>query len=415
MKTKSDQARWFLTQIPQLQKEGIVDEKSALNLDRYYNSVLNQNVPKRRLAAILSIFGVIMILAGVILIINYNWDSFTKPVRLLIGAVPLAVAFVVSLITIIGSRNRLWKESSALSIGCGICCLYAVFSQVYQTNGSLQEFMILVLSLSLPFVYIFNSVALAALCIFALPTLFVSAAQYSIASAIIIVALMPFMIHHCRHASSDRAFCRYVAFFGAYCGVAVCGSYYPALALIVVTTALLYGGWHWKEKDSYMQNPWFFASFLVLLILLSAAGSSDCFFSIRMRNSDNIASFWIFTGAMLAANVIVFPHRRLDAKRLLTGLLVLLPFLMFIPGMKGEVMRVLFNVFTGVYGLVLLVDGFKRSKVLVFNGGLLMLGLLATCRFFDSEISVLMKSAVFIAVGAVFFITNMIFAKRDKR
>ena len=225
-----------------------------------------------------------------------------------------------------------------------------------------------------------------------------------------LLAVTPFLLRHSRSASPDRAVCRYLAIYAAVSGAIGCGGYYPALAAIVVAVTFLYGGWHWKEKhETALRNPWL-AAFAAVLALLAIGSSTDSFF--RIRTSAPLLPFWLFTGAVLAINLFVYPHRRLDGKRLLTGLLVLLPFLRFIDGIEPYILRGIFNAFMGVYGLVLLIDGYKRNKLLVFNGGLAAIALLAVCRFCDSDLGLIFRSLGLILIGLGFVIANIVFNRK---
>ena len=403
--------RWFSGEIPKLRAAGLLDDETAERLDRYYGDLLGKRSPRKFFLFPLAVLGVLMIVAGIILAVNHNWDDFTNPVRLAIGATPFAVGFVLSMITVFGDRRGIWREASAIISAGGIATFCAVVSQVYHMSGELSDFMTLVLALSLPFVYIFNSTGLALCYVLTLPMMSDRGDDtQTLLFCIWMLAVVPFLLRHSRSASPDRALCRYLAIYAAVSGAVICGGYFPALAAIAVAVTFLYGGWHWREKhETLLRNPWL-AGFLGVLAILAAGSSSEGFFSIHSSNPK--LPFWIFTGAVLAINLFVYPRRHLDEKRLLTGLLVLLPFLCFIPGMQHWVMRLVFNIFMGVYGLVLLIDGYKRGKLLVFNGGVAMIALLAVCRFFDSDLGLLARSAGLIAIGLGFVIANIVFNRK---
>ena len=403
--------RWFSGEIPKLRAAGLLDDETAERLDRYYGEQLKKRSPRRFFLFPLAVLGILMIVAGIILAINHNWDDFTNPMRLAIGAVPLAVGFALSMITVFGDRRGIWREASAIVSAGGIATFCAVVSQVYHMAGELSGFMTLVLALSLPFVYIFNSTGLAVCYVLTLPMMNSwGDEKQALLFCIWMLAVTPFLLRHSRSASPDRALCRYLEIYAAVSAAIVCGGYFPALAATVVAVTFLYGGWHWREKhETLLRNPWL-AGFLGVLAVLAIGSSTEGFFRIYSGNPK--LPFWIFTGAVLAVNLFVYPRRHLDEKRLLTGLLVLLPFLCFIPGVQPWVMRLVFNIFMGAYGLVLLIDGYKRGKLLVFNGGMAMIALLAVCRFCDSDLGLLARSAGLIAIGLGFVIANIVFNRK---
>ena len=406
----NDHIRWFSGEIPRLRAAGLIDDATAERLDRHYGELLAKRSPRRFFLVPLALLGVLMIAAGIVLAVNYNWDNFSNPVRLAIGATPLFIGFVLSMITVFGDRRGLWREASAVISAAGIATCCAVVSQVYHMNGELSDFMTLVLALSLPFIYIFSSTGLAVCYVLTLPMMLRFGGGRETLFCLWLLAVTPFLLRHTRSASPDRALCRYLAIYAAIVGAIGCGGYYPALAAIVVAVTFLYGGWHWKEKhETALRNPWL-AAFAAVLVLLAIGSSTDSFF--RIRSDAPVLPFWIFTGAVLAINLFVYPRRHLDEKRLLTGLLVLLPFLRFIDGIEPYMLRGVFNVFMGVYGLVLLIDGYKRNKLLVFNGGAATVALLAGCRFCDSDLGLLPRSAGLIAIGLGFVIANIVFNRK---
>ena len=411
MGNNKESLRWLLSELPKLRQSGVLDETAAESLTKYCHGELDLKPPPSRFIYTLFYIGMGMIAAGVVLFFNYNWDCLTKYQRLGVSALPMAVAFISAMITILGQKSQLWREFTAVFTAAATATLVAMVSRIYHVNGSLSAYMTLVLALSLPFIYIFNSVALSTLYSFGLfmmlwgkdaPPLHCFAAAF---------AILPMLHIQISRGNPNRVWARYLMIVVAVFGVVSCiGGGYPPLALFSLAGTMIYAGWALSERhESTLRNPWLFTSFVFMLVLLGVASSSVSFFNpTEPKPVQDVWAYWLFTGVVLATNIRLFPKSRLDAKRLTTGLLVLLPLLHFCK-VDAPTMKLIFNIYMGVYGAVLMLDGFRRGRLLTYNGGVAMVLLLIVCRFFDSELGLLTRSIAFIAVGVALIVANSIF------
>ena len=412
MANNKEALRWLLAELPKLRQEEVIDENTADSLAKYCHDELALKAPPRKFIYTLFYIGAGMIAAGIVLFFNYNWDGFSKCQRLGIGAIPMAVALISALWTILGQKGQLWREFSAVLTSVAAGTLIAVVDQIYHVGGELWEFMTLVLAISIPFVYIFNSIALATVYIFGLFLLLAGASPLYCFFAVL--AIQPMLHIHLSHKSPDRVWARYLMLFSALFGLVSCGDdgYLP-LSFFALAGTMLYAGWALSERhESNQRNPWLCCSFIFTLVCLAVASSHASFFApSEFDHPHGVWAYWLFTGVVLATNVRWFPKSHLDAKRLCTGLLVLLPLLHYCR-VDNELMKLIFNVYMGVYGGVLMLDGFKRGRLLTYNGGVAMVLLLIVCRFFDAELGLLTRSIAFVAIGVVMITANFVFFRK---
>ena len=418
MGSNKDALRWLLSEVPKLNRDGVIDDTAAEALTKYCHDELDLKPPPWRFIYTLFYIGAGMIAAGIVLFFNYNWDFFSKPERLGIASIPLALAFVSAMITILGQKGQLWREFTAVLTSAAAATLIGVVGQIYHTGGSLPWFMMLVLLVSLPFVYIFNSIALTTLYSFELfmlldGTLGPLGNFYRFLAAF---AILPMLHIQISGNNPNRVWARYLTIVVAVFGLVSCGfeGGYPPLALFALAGTMIYAGWRLSERhETYLRNPWLFTAFIFMLVLLGIASTEAGFFNAGKSSGNvwDVWAYWLFTGVVLATNIRLFPKSRLDAKRLATGLAVLLPLLHYCH-VDNEVMKVIFNIYMGVYGAVLMLDGFKRGRLLTYNGGIAMVLLLIVCRFFDTELGVLPRAIAFIAIGAVLISANFIYFRK---
>ena len=167
MAKKREYISWFLDEIPILKDKGIIQDDTASALTEHYRSNLAAlPTPRNIFSLVIGILGVVITVAGAILFLNYNWDMFPKSVRIALASIPLLLGAITAYLTISKDKTQVWREGSAIMTSAGAMTLIAVLSQIYHTGGELYEFMFLISLLSLPLIYIFNSIGLATLYIF---------------------------------------------------------------------------------------------------------------------------------------------------------------------------------------------------------------------------------------------------------
>jgi hypothetical protein len=77
--------------------------------------------------------------------------------------------------------------------------------------------------------------------------------------------------------------------------------------------------------------------------------------------------------------------------------------------------RLLFNLWLAAVGITGLAEGWRSGRVVRANAGLLALGGLALARFFDADVSFLVRGLVFIAVGLGFLTINLLLVRRSRQ
>jgi hypothetical protein len=92
----------------------------------------------------------------------------------------------------------------------------------------------------------------------------------------------------------------------------------------------------------------------------------------------------------------------------------LLFMLIFVFCLNSVFAVVLINLMVLAIGIFTIKSGSKKDHLGILNLGLLIVTALVICRFFDTDISFVMRGILFIMVGFGFFITNYLMLKRRK-
>lgn len=156
----SSNQRWLLEQLPQWEREGLLTTEAARTL-RERHAVDDSQPGAAQI--VMGALGALLIGSGLIAIIGFNWDDFTRPVRLMFAFGPLLLAQLFSFRALQrGAATAPWvRETAALlqALTTGACI--AIVSQIYNLGGEWPDFLFWWLLLSLPLAWVLRSSAVA--------------------------------------------------------------------------------------------------------------------------------------------------------------------------------------------------------------------------------------------------------------
>ena len=128
---------------------------------------------------------------------------------------------------------------------------------------------------------------------------------------------------------------------------------------------------------------------------------------LSLVDAATTAEFWaviILTGA----GISLFMQQKFKSIGELNpfGYVFLLFILIFILGLMLPFMMVLINLLVFSIGLQASLKGARQNNLALLNAGLLLIVVLAVCRFFDGNISFVIRGLIFVGVGIGFFAGN---------
>jgi hypothetical protein len=86
----------------------------------------------------------------------------------------------------------------------------------------------------------------------------------------------------------------------------------------------------------------------------------------------------------------------------------------FILGLSYPIAVVLINIYVFAIGVLTIKDGARHDHLGILNYGLLIITVLVICRFFDTNLSFVIRGILFVVVGAGFFAANYWMLKKRK-
>jgi uncharacterized membrane protein len=429
---------WLYGQLPGLVSEGIVPAEAAERLRAYYGE-MDVDSGRRWALIVFGVLGAVLIGSGVILLLAHNWDDLSRAVRTVLSFAPLVVALALAgWVVWTGRQSAAWREGAGTALFIAIGSTISLVAQTYHMAGDFGEFMLTWMLLGLPVVYVLGASFAAALYLAGITVWAGSATHgelvrlwYWPLTALVLphlwllarqnryqprVALLGWTLAICASIAigltmgwlMDHASSWVLAYAGYYGLLLVAGHAWfgeaPSMwqrplqvvgALGTVGLALMLTfRWPWTEMFG-AQRSW-----LAQLVWPGKAGGIDL-----------LPLVWPATAIGLWAARL----RRSDLRAILFGALPVCAVVGYtLAGGLDQIFAamILFNLYLLASGTATLVAGLRERRMGTVNAGMLVLALLISVRFFDSDLGFIVKGLAFIAVGAGFLTTNYFLIKR---
>ena len=151
--------RWLAEHLPEWEREGLVTPQAATVLRDRYRVESRAGLAQMVVGAV----GSLLIGAGLIAVLAYNWDEFPRWVRLVLAFGPLATSQAVSWWVLWKNDNaKLWmRESAALVQTLAIGAAMSLVSQIYNLPGQWTDLVFWWCVVAVPLAWVLKSDAAA--------------------------------------------------------------------------------------------------------------------------------------------------------------------------------------------------------------------------------------------------------------
>jgi len=430
-----DPTSWLEKELPVWQAQGFIQPEQANRMLEFYR----RNPPggSRNLLVILfGVIGALLIGGGIMLIVAHNWHELSRTVRAIISVVPMLVCQILAG-WVLKSRplSTAWRESVALMWVLSIGTAIAMISQTYHMPGSLDQFLIVWMLLSLPVVYLLRSVtALLVYLAGIISWSFVS--DYDGRSAqwfwLLLGVALPIMVwwNRTNPHGGQATLSRWSFIIAGYCGLGSTIESHSSLVWITVYSlfsALLWlagSRYEAKAKSAWMR-PSLNLGGLGLAIIAYMLTWSE--FWIDQARESGFWSAWakldpitlvvLSVIAMAYGVYAVFAARKRQYLALMWGSVPLI-YLIFANGLTNQdhvisVTWICNALFFGA-GIATMRAGFVSDHLGQINAGMLIICIAILSRFFDADLPILIRAVVFIVIGLAFVTVNIRMSRKRR-
>lgn len=418
--------------LDELIKAEIITRETADKIRDYYHNKGSSSA--NRLFIIFGILGAILTGLGITLIIAHNWDELSRGTKTIFAFVPLLAAQIICGYALMKKQGSMaWRESSSAFLFFAVGASIALVSQIYNIPGGTGTFLLTWMLLCLPVIYLMNSSVVSMLYLCGITYYATQLGYWSYPSTIpypywlLLLGSLPhyyilykkkpesnFMVFHnwlvplsiiialgtVAKSAEEFVTIAYFSLFGLFCvigdsdffiqqkpmnnGYKITGSLGTISLLLILSF-----DWFWKHLriENYQfrdlkTTPEFFAAAII---------------------------------SLLAAGLFYWQQKRKTLMDINPLAMVFILFIVtFILGMYAPVAVVIINLFVFAIGILTIRDGARKGHLGILNFGLIIITALVICRFFDSDLSFVIRGLLFMGVGIGFFATNFWIIKRRK-
>lgn len=426
----------IIKELPELVRENVISQELADNIQEYYRN--KKGTSSKLLLVVFSILGAILVGLGIIQIIAHNWDDFSINTKVIFSFLPLVASQILAAFALIKKyESKAWLESTAILLVFSIGACISLISQTYHIYGDLAKFILVWSLLSLPIAYIFRSSVTSLLYIIAISSYGV-AKGYSMNTSIesyyywlLLAGIIPYYFKLMKTNSKSVATQFHNWFipisliigFGTLVdrsvdveqeGFAILGYFGLHFLLYFIGSLKQYN----QEKLIY--NGFKFLGSLGTIFLLFT-NSSDYnwhrtnYLSADVANITQTPIYYISIFIIILGTVVLYLNKSKIISKFDPMNFVFIAFgFAFLVSPFVNLAIVLVNVYIFLLGVYYIKEGTKLDHLGTLNKGLAIISLLTLARFLDTDLDYIIKGIIFVFVGILFFVANLVIIRKRK-
>ena len=382
-----------------------------------------------------AILGATLVGAGIILLIAHNWDDLGRPARTVVSFLPLAAACVLSAFAILRK-----PASAALNEGSGIFHVLSIgaaislVSQTYHISGNFSDFMLTWALLSLPLAYLLRSTSVAMLYVLGI-TVWTGSRFENNAGMLwywpLFAGAMPFyggLLRQNRCSIRANWLSTVVAVSVPFALGFQCNDFLGRIWFLLFSGyfAVLYlveRQWLRKDWSSRFTHPFRLiggGGIMVLSIVMSYRDlwREHYYYSTPAPITATYLTAFGLSYGFVAATVLLLilcwrNRTEFNPFAATFSLAALAAYLLYLHEEDTAIIIVM-NAYAAVLAIGTIVRGLQNNRLATLNAGMVVAAALIIARFFDSDLSFVVRGVAFILIGTGFLAMNWILLKKRK-
>lgn len=414
----------MIKDIPELLKAGVISEETADNIRAFYQEKEGQS--SRRLFIVFGVLGAILVGLGMVLIIAHNWDEMSRMTKTGLAFLPLLLGQVLCGYVLVKKQDSVaWRESTTAFLFFAVGAIISLISQIYNIPGNISSFLLTWLLLCLPLVYVMKSSIASLLYLIGITSYAVETGYWSYPSSesylywLLLLAILPhyYLLYKEKSHSNFMIFHNWLIPLSVIITLGTVAKGTGELMFIAYISlfGLIYliGELDFFTKQRPRSNGYKILGSLgtiILLLILSFSEfwedlrGEDFSFNAVIRSPEFLASAIL---SLLAAGLLSLQlkNRSLNDIKPIAPVFILF-IIIFMIGLSSSLSVVLINMLVFAIGILTIREGAKLDSLGILNYGLLIITALVVSRFFDTDLSFVIRGVLFVSVGIGFFATN---------
>lgn len=417
-------------ELQELLKANVVTEVTAEKIRLYFQQKKESN--QNKIFLVYGIFGAILVGLGIILVFAHNWDNLSRLTKTTLSFVPLLIGqFFCGYSLLKKSNSTSWRETSSVFLFFAIGASISLITQVYNIPGDTDSFLITWMLLSLPIVYLLQSSIVSLLYLSGITyygcntNYFTYPSTHSFYYWILLLAIAP----HYYKLLKTKGKSNFTLFHNWFIAISIViclgtivnkNENLISLSYMSIFTIFYFIG----KKPFFNKHKLKNNSFLVIgkigILYLLFLYSFKWFWNMSIYKtatlSETFFSVEFIIALLLTVLAAVLFYKKNSKTNFKTVTVIELVFLTnILPFFNGYEFSVVANGIVLLIGVSEIKRGGKLNHLGILNFGILLITILVACRFFDTDLSFVLRGILFITIGLGFFLANyFILKKRNK-
>lgn len=418
--------------LDELVEAGLITSATAETIRGYYEQKKGSST--NRLFIVFGILGALLVGLGIILIIAHNWDHFSKGLKTFFAFLPLVLGHLLCGFTLFKKyESTAWRESSATFLFFAVGATISLISQIYNIPGNLTSYLLTWMLLCIPLVYVMNSSMASLLVLIGISYYACELSYWTYPNDVayyywlMLLSLLPFyyQLYKTKPKSNFTAFHHwFIPLSLIICLGSLADSFEDLMVVAYMSMFGLFylvGHLDYFQNQKHRNNGYGILGSLGLMIMLLTF-SFDWFWKDLMKTSfgfpDVFLSHEFLATTVFTVLACILLYRRIKAHTMQSVRPLMVVFLLFILvyliGQVSTVATLFVNLIVFSLGILTIREGAKSSHLGILNYGLGIIATLIVCRFFDTNLSFVVRGILFLLVGTGFFVANYWMLKKRK-
>jgi uncharacterized membrane protein len=418
-------------QLRELLEHNIITEEVALSISNYYKK--NDDSGTSKLFLTFGVIGAILASLGIILVFAHNWDTMSRFSKCVVSFLPLIVGqFFCGFSLFCKNNSAAWKESSASFLFFAVGATISLIAQTYNISGDFDEFMLTWMLLCLPIIYLMSSNLVSLLYIAGITVYCINTNYWRYDSVfdytywLLLLGVVP---HYWSLLKGDIISFRALHHWFIALTLTICwgsfGSHSSNDDLLYFGYSFLFTAFYFVAKTAYFSNEKLLANGFAIvgklgIMYMLYMGSFKFLWRELMNSYFDYTSLLTYSTLALFILSLLLLFRFLKRKTIPVNEIIqyapLFFGLCYLASKGNELFPVIIcNAYLLLLGIREIGKVNETDSIPRLNFGVLIIAILITCRFFDTEMSFIARGILFILVGASFFGLNYYMLKKRKQ
>ncbi|RED47924.1 DUF2157 domain-containing protein [Seonamhaeicola aphaedonensis] len=417
-------------EIKELVQQQVISQEIASEIEAYYHS--KKSTSPNRLFTVFGVLGSLLVGLGIILILAHNWDNFSKITKTLLAFLPLIIGQGSVGFSILKNKSTVWKEASGTFLFFAVGSSISLISQIYNIPEDFNAFLLTWILLCAPLIYLLKSNTLGILHIVFMTYYaiefgfdFLSTGNTPWYYLLLLVIVLPHywqLIKYQFNTNITSIFNWLLPLSLTIVLIAFINDV-DALGILmyVILFGLLYNIGKLPKFDNgrLRQNGYLILGSLGTVYMLMIT-SFDWFWDDLIKKPSDFNSQEAYISLVLfiiALGILVYSYIRKQIKFYNISHYAFIIFtVVFLVVFSNKYISIaLINLLILVIALITIKIGTNKFHFGILNYGLLIIAILIVCRFFDTDMSFIIRGLLFVGFGLGFFLANYFMFKKQKK